>query len=116
MLLKKQGFGERCRVSWAKLLLLLLAALVAGAGTAAAETATPATAKDPALDAMKPCATGPDPEARAVACTTLITGGTLKGKALGAAYVFRGKAQAQRNEIKAAIMDFSEALKVDPGA
>jgi lipoprotein NlpI len=65
---------------------------------------------------MEPCARGADPEARAVACTALITGGTLRGKALGAAYVFRGKAQAERNEIKAAILDFSEALKVDPQA
>jgi lipoprotein NlpI len=81
-----------------------------------AETPPAQTKIDPTVEAMKPCATGDDPEARAVACTGLITGGTLKGKALGAAYVFRGKAQAQRNEIKAAIMDFSEALKLDPGA
>jgi lipoprotein NlpI len=74
------------------------------------------TPPDPAVAAMKPCESGADPEARAVACTALITGGTLRGKALGAAYVFRGKAQAQRNEIKAAIADFSEALKVDPQA
>jgi lipoprotein NlpI len=65
---------------------------------------------------MEPCARGADPAARAVACTALITGGQLRGKALGAAYVFRGKAQAQRNEVKAAILDFSEALKVDPRA
>jgi len=73
-------------------------------------------APDPQAVEMQPCASGPDPEARAVACTRLITGGTLHGKALGAAYVFRGKAQAQRNELKAAIQDFSEALKIDPRA
>ena len=100
---------------------LFVAAISLWSSVAAAETAAPATAPkpspgDPVLDAMTPCATGPDPEARAVACTQLITGGTLKGKALGAAYVFRGKAQAQRNEMKAAISDFSEALKVNPGA
>jgi lipoprotein NlpI len=91
-------------------------ALAVPIGVAQADT-PPAQAKlDPAVEAMKPCATGTDPEARAVACTTLITGGSLKGKALGAAYVFRGKAQAQRNQVKAAILDFSEALKIDPGA
>lgn len=71
---------------------------------------------DPVLEEMKPCESGGDAAARAVACTQLITGGKLRGRALGAAYVFRGKAQAQRNEIKAAIMDFSEALKVNPQA
>jgi lipoprotein NlpI len=95
---------------------LFFAAIWLSSGIAAAETSTPPTARDPVLDAMTPCATGPDPEARAVACTNLITGGRLKGRALGAAYVFRGKAQAQRSEIKAAITDFSEALKLDPTA
>ena len=102
-------------------LALFLAAISLWSGIATAETTTPPTTPksspgDPVLDAMKPCATGDDPEARAVACTQLITGGTLTGKALGAAYVFRGKALAQRNEVKAAIIDFSEALKVDPQA
>lgn len=82
----------------------------------AESTAAPAAAKDPLVEEMKPCESGDDPAARAVACTQLITGGKLRGKALGAAYVFRGKAQAQRNEMKAAILDFSEALKVDPQA
>jgi lipoprotein NlpI len=85
--------------------------------TAVQAETPPAQAKiDPIVEAMKPCASGTDPEARAVACTQLITGGTLKGKALGAAYVFRGKAQAQRNQVKAAILDFTEALKLDPSA
>jgi lipoprotein NlpI len=95
---------------------LLLAAPAALADTPPAKPATPAAAQDPVLDEMKPCMEGADPAARAVACTQLITGGKLRGKPLGAAYVFRGKAQAQRNEIKAAIVDFSEALKVDPEA
>jgi len=100
-----------------RLLALILGVLPAGAGFAWAETtAAPATAKDAVLEEMKPCESGGDAEARAVACTALITGGTLKGRALGAAYVFRGKAQAQRNELKAAILDFSEALKVNPQA
>jgi lipoprotein NlpI len=90
--------------------------LTGGAGKVGAETTTPANAKDVLSEQMKPCETGADPEARAVACTQLITGGSLKGKPLGAAYVFRGKAQAQRNELKAAILDFSEALKLDPQA
>ncbi|WP_459856785.1 tetratricopeptide repeat protein [Dongia sp. agr-C8] len=81
-----------------------------------ADTPPAQTKIDPAVEAMRPCASGDDPEARAVACTQLITGGSLKGKALGVAYVSRGKAQAQRNELKAAIADFSEALKIDPGA
>jgi lipoprotein NlpI len=97
-------------------LLLQVLMLAASAGMAAAETATPPAVADPAVEAMQPCASGGDAEARAVACTQLITGGSLRGKALGAAYVFRGKAQAQRNEMKAAISDFSEALKVDPRA
>jgi len=95
--------------------LVAVAALGLAPALAWAEAATPAKpAPDPVLEAMKPCESGGDPAARAVACTQLITGGTLKGKSLGAAYVFRGKAQAQRNEIKAAILDFSEALKIDP--
>ena len=90
--------------------------LVLGFAAASADTPPAKAPVDPVLEEMKPCETGRDPAARAVACTQLITGGKLKGRALGAAYVFRGKAQAQRNEIKAAIMDFSEALKVDPQA
>jgi len=85
------------------------------AGAAQAET-PPAKTPDPVLEEMKPCESGDDPAARAVACTQLITSGKLKGRALGAAYVFRGKAQAQRKEIKAALLDFTEALKVDPRA
>jgi tetratricopeptide (TPR) repeat protein len=92
--------------------LILSAALGLSASVAAAET--PPAAVDPVLEEMKPCERGGDPADRAVACTRLITSGKLKGRALGAAYVFRGKAQAQRNEIKAAIIDFSEALKINP--
>jgi tetratricopeptide (TPR) repeat protein len=87
------------------------------AGPLAAETTAPPKPKaapDPVLEEMKPCESGDDAAARAVACTQLITSGKLQGRALGAAYVFRGKAQAQRNEIKAAIIDFSEALKINP--
>jgi lipoprotein NlpI len=98
------------------LLLLIAALLAAGIGIAGADTVAPASAKDAADAQMKACESGPDAEARAVACTQLISGGGLKGKALGAAYVFRGKAQAARNQMKAAIQDFSEALKLDPRA
>ena len=116
MLLQQSPFTERRPVSRLQLFAFILAAIpMVSAGIAAAETATPPAAADPAVEAMKPCESG-DAEARAVACTQLITGGTLRGKALGAAYVFRGKAQAQRNEMKAAISDFSEALKLDPRA
>src|SRR6185295_15676165 len=83
---------------------------------ARADTPPAKTPADPVIEEMKPCESGKDPAARAVACTELISSGKLKGRALGAAYVFRGKAQAQRNEVKAAILDFSEALKVDPTA
>ncbi len=119
MLLKPRNFIGRSRVPrpvWN--LLSIVLALVLAAPAAWGETATPPATKpaDPAVEAMKPCESGGDAETRAVACTSLITGGTLRGKALGAAYVFRGKAQAQRNEMKAAISDFSEALKVDPQA
>jgi lipoprotein NlpI len=112
-------FISRCRVLRLVGLIFSLGLTAVSAGASMAETTAPAAPTvppDPAVEAMKPCETGADPEARAVACTALITGGTLRGKALGAAYVFRGKAQAQRNEIKAAITDFSEALKVDPQA
>lgn len=94
--------------------LLFSAILCLGPRVVAAET--PPANVDPVLEEMRPCETGADPAARAVACTQLITSGKLKGRALGAAYVFRGKAQAQRNEIKAAILDFSEALKINPQA
>lgn len=105
-------------------LLSLGLALSLGTGLAAAETTTPApdkpaaskAAKDPVLEGMRPCESGDDAAARAVACTALINGGTLRGKALGAAYLFRGQAQADRNEMKAALSDFSEALKVNPQA
>jgi lipoprotein NlpI len=96
--------------------LTIAVALGLAASAAAAEATPPATPPDPVLEEMKPCDSGDDPAARAVACTRLISSGKLQGKALGAAYVFRGKAQAQRGEIKAAIVDFSEALKVDPQA
>lgn len=95
--------------------LILATALALSVSVARAET-PPAKAADPVLQEMQPCESGGNAEARAVACTALITGGKLRGKALGAAYVFRGKAQAQRNEMKAAIVDFSEALKVNPQA
>ncbi len=104
-------------------LLSLGFATILGASPAWAETATPAQGKpaatapaDPVLEEMKPCERGDDAAARAVACTALINGGKLRGKTLGAAYLFRGQAQAARNEMKAAIADFSEALKVDPQA
>jgi len=97
--------------------LLMPVAAMADTAPAPSKPAKPAVAApDPVIAAMKPCMEGEDPAARAVACTGLITGGTLSGRALGAAYMFRGKAQAQRNELKAAILDFSEALKVDPQA
>ena len=101
--------------AWATAALVLLSGLGAWAETPPAK-APPKPAADPVIEEMKPCESGGDPAARAVACTLLITSGKLKGRALGAAYVFRGKAQAQRNEIKAAITDFSEALKVNPQA
>jgi lipoprotein NlpI len=96
--------------------LLALAVSLSLSGAGRADTPAAQQTVDPAVEAMRPCTDGDDPAARAVACTQLITGGTLRGKALGAAYVFRGKAQAQRNELKAAIQDFSAALKIDPGA
>ena len=96
--------------------LLAVVILCAAVSAALADAAPAKTPTDPVLEEMKPCESGPDPAARAVACTQLISSGKLKGKALGAAYVFRGKAQAQRNEMKAAILDFSAALKVDPQA
>jgi lipoprotein NlpI len=105
------------RILLRAILLALLWSTPAAAETKADTTAPkPNAPEDPVVEEMKPCENGTDPEARAVACTNLITSGKLKGKVLGAAYVFRGKAQAQRNEIKAAILDFSEALKVDPEA
>lgn len=96
--------------------LLLILALLLSVPPARADTPAGKAPADPIIEEMKPCEIGGDPEARAVACTQLITSGKLKGRALGAAYVFRGKAQAQRKELKAAILDFSEALKVDPEA
>jgi lipoprotein NlpI len=93
-------------------MLTLLAADAARADTATAIL----PASDPTVQMLKPCAEGDDPTAEAVACTGLITGGRLTGQPLAAAYVFRGNAQAQRNEMQAAIDDFSQALKIDPAA
>jgi lipoprotein NlpI len=53
---------------------------------------------------------------RALACTELITGGKLTGPQLSAAYVFRGKANAGRRQLDAAIADFTAALKIDSRA
>lgn len=96
---------------------LCLAATVLNAfGVAAyadtAPAANPAT-PDPIVEMMKPCSDGGDPELQAIACTELITGGRLLGPQLGAAYVFRGKANAARQQLQAAIADFTAALKID---
>jgi lipoprotein NlpI len=97
-------------------ILALAAVLLAAGPVARGDTAQPAPAvkPDPAAEAMKPCAEGDDPTARAVACTQMIGGGGLTGKALAAAYFFRGEAQAQRQQLQAAADDFSKALSVDP--
>jgi tetratricopeptide (TPR) repeat protein len=81
---------------------------------AAADTAgTPPAQLDPAAAVLKPCAEGSDAAARAVACTQAITGGGLSGQALAAAYLFRGNAQVDRQQLQAAIDDFSKALSID---
>jgi tetratricopeptide (TPR) repeat protein len=104
----------------AVLVLAAAATLVAGLARADAPPtpAAPAVAKpaDPLVELMRPCMSGDDPAAQAVACTNLIGGGKLNGRALGAAYVARGQAQAARNLVPAAIDDFSQALKIDAEA
>jgi lipoprotein NlpI len=90
----------------------LMVAMVSPAVADTAPAAAPAPA-DPAAEILKPCAEGPDAAARAVACTEAINGGGLTGKSLAAAYLLRGQAQAQRNELTAAVTDFSAALKID---
>lgn len=104
-------------------LILIVLSQAAGQSPALADTTAPAApatqpaaALDPIAAALQPCAEGKDPEATAVACTNLIATGKLTGRPLGAAYVFRGKAQAQRNQMQAAVDDFSSALKIDPEA
>jgi lipoprotein NlpI len=88
-------------------------------GSAQADTATPAAPgakSDPTVEALRPCAEGKDAAARAVACTEAITGGKVNGKALAAAYLFRGNAQVERQQFAAAVDDFSKALSLDNGA
>lgn len=92
-------------------LLLTLSGTVALADSTAAP---PPVTTDPAVEMMKPCAEGNgDAELQAIACTELITGGHLLGAQLSAAYVFRGKANAARRQLQAAIADFTSALKID---
>jgi lipoprotein NlpI len=89
------------------------------AGEAPAGTATapkPEKPIDPMIETLRPCLGEGSPSERALACTTLITSGRLTGRPLGAAYVGRGQAQAARNELTAAVDDFSQALKIDPEA
>jgi len=94
-------------------------ALILASLPAYSDTAAPAPAPAPAdvmPKALQPCAEGDDAAARAVACTGAISGGGLSGKALAAAYLFRGNAQVERQQFKAAIDDFSKALSIDPSA
>jgi tetratricopeptide (TPR) repeat protein len=100
---------------------LLCAAVLAAAFALAARADNappkPAPAKsDPTAAVLKPCAEGPDAAARAVACTEAISGGGLTGKALAAAYLFRGNAQVDRQQFVAAVDDFSKALSIDSQA
>ncbi len=120
-MLLRNGLKEReiLRQTAARALLLgglLLGLLDGAAGRAdSTETAAPA-APDPAIEMMKPCSEGNDPELQAIACTELINGGRLSVKQVTAAYVFRGKANAARQQLEAAIGDFTAALKNDPRA
>jgi lipoprotein NlpI len=87
---------------------------LSGTVALADSTVPPPVTTDPAVEMMKPCAEGNgDPELQAIACTELITGGHLLGAQLSAAYVFRGKANAARRQLQAAIADFTSALKID---
>ncbi len=95
---------------------ILSAAIWLSAATLRADTAPATPQPDPVSETLKPCAEGPDAAARAVACTQAISGGGLTGKALGAAYLFRGNAQVERRQFAAAIDDYSKALSVDSGA
>jgi tetratricopeptide (TPR) repeat protein len=112
------AFRARFRRGWSSLILLLI--LVGRLNDAAlADTTPPASATtnaDPTAAALKPCTEGPDAAARAVACTAVIGGGGLTGKALAAAYLFRGNAQVERQQFEAAIDDFSKALSIDTQA
>jgi tetratricopeptide (TPR) repeat protein len=91
---------------------LLLLTTAARADTPPAAPAKP----DPTAAVLKPCAEGDDAAARAVACTEAIGGGSLTGKSLAAAYLFRGNAQVDRRQFEAAIDDFAKALSIDPEA
>jgi tetratricopeptide (TPR) repeat protein len=73
----------------------------------------PAAKSDPMAEILKPCADGKDAAARAVACTEAISSGALSGKSLAAAYLFRGNAQVQRQQMTAAIDDYSKAVAAD---
>ena len=116
---KARKIPRRRAMRMLRALALCSLALVSPAGGQAradgAETAVPAK-PDPAIEMMKPCSEGNDPELQAIACTELLTGGRLSGPQMTAAYVFRGKANAARQQLPAAIADFTSALKLDPRA
>ena len=96
---------------------LALALLVTGGTLSPAFADTTGSAApekpDPIVEMMKPCTEEVDPELQAIACTALITGGKLQGAQMSAAYVFRGKANARRRQLEAAIADFTAALKIE---
>jgi tetratricopeptide (TPR) repeat protein len=54
------------------------------------------------------------PDLQINGCTAAIQSGTLSGNALAAAYHSRGLGYAKRGDLKAAIADFDEAIRLNP--
>jgi tetratricopeptide (TPR) repeat protein len=62
------------------------------------------------------CTGEPDiaPDARIAGCTNAIKSGKLAGKDLTAAFAIRGSAYRARGELKPALQDYDQAVKLDP--
>jgi lipoprotein NlpI len=89
---------------------LCLLALFASFPLAAEET------KAAQVEALGECRQDASAETRLSACAQAIKVGKLKGDALAFAYLQLGLAKAEKGDLKAAIKDFSSAIKLSPKA
>jgi tetratricopeptide (TPR) repeat protein len=80
--------------------------VISAAAIAIGVLATPAMAAGECRDQ--------DTERQIAGCTHDIESGTLRGKSLADAYMFRGRGWSRKTDFDHAIADFNEALRLDP--